>query len=163
MKKYHIEELSVVKLEEMNKVYFFICKCNTNKKTYIEIFTHEELKNDCIKEVTPLKEYYSSLEIARLHLNSSLMLNKKDLLLKYTKINKSLVIDSPNEWSDWQEYQKKELDYWQQLSKNNPEMAKQVALESLQRSGILDKNGELAVPYNEGIVEQKELIKKPIN
>lgn len=35
-----------------------------------------------------------------------------------------------------------------ELSKTNPELAKKIARESLQRSGILDEDGRLAPPYN---------------
>lgn len=46
----------------------------------------------------------------------------------------------------------KEMDKYiedlKQLYKTNPELAKKRAREDLQRTGILDKNGELASPYN---------------
>lgn len=46
----------------------------------------------------------------------------------------------------------KEMDKYiedlKQLYKTNPELAKKRAREDLQRTGILDKNGELTLPYN---------------
>lgn len=42
----------------------------------------------------------------------------------------------------------KNIQELKQLSKTNPELAKKIAKESLQKSGILDKDGKLAPPYN---------------
>lgn len=59
----------------------------------------------------------------------------------------------------------KEMDKYiedlKQLRKTNPELAKKIAKESLQRSGILDKDGKLAPPYNGQKVHEDDFTRGP--
>ena len=59
----------------------------------------------------------------------------------------------------------KEMDKYiedlKQLYKTNPELAKKRAREDLQRTGILDKNGELALPYNGKKVNENNFTRGP--
>lgn len=48
-----------------------------------------------------------------------------------------------------------------ELKRNNPELAKKIARESLQRSGILDKDGKLAPPYNGQKVNENDFTMGP--
>ena len=48
-----------------------------------------------------------------------------------------------------------------QLSKTNPELARKMARESLQKSGILDKDGKLAPPYNGQKVHEDDFTRGP--
>ena len=45
--------------------------------------------------------------------------------------------------------QEKYIKALKELEEKNPEKAKQIAIESLKRTGILDENGQVAYPYNE--------------
>ncbi len=48
-----------------------------------------------------------------------------------------------------------------ELRKTNPELAKKIAKEGLQKSGILDKNGELTPPYNGQKVHDTDFTRGP--
>lgn len=48
-----------------------------------------------------------------------------------------------------------------QLYKTNPELAKKKAIEDLQRTGILDKDGKLAPPYNGRKVNENDFTRGP--
>ena len=91
------------------------------------------------------------------------MLSKKDILLKYIKINEK-DINKPYDPVDFIEKQKQMLEELKVLEKECPELAKKEALESLQRAGILDEEGNLKEPYaesvREDIIPTKELNKQ---
>ena len=59
----------------------------------------------------------------------------------------------------------KEMDKYiedlKQLYKTNPELAKKRAREDLQRTGILDKSGELASPFNGKKVNESDFTRGP--
>ena len=59
----------------------------------------------------------------------------------------------------------KEMDKYiedlKQLYKTNPKLAKNKAREDLQRTGILDKNGKLASPYNGKKVNENDFTRGP--
>lgn len=164
MKRYNINELSVVRVEDTFKDRYFICEYNKIEDIYVEIFTSEKIKVTNKNDVEALSERYSLLEVCNYSKNEPLMLDKKALLLKYIDINQKRIIPDRDKYLDYLiEHQKKTLEQLKKLSKENPELAKEISLKSLQRSGILDANGELAYPYNQGVEEEKDLIKKPIN
>lgn len=48
-----------------------------------------------------------------------------------------------------------------ELRKTNPKLAKKIARESLQKSGILDEDGELAYPYNGKKVHKDDFTRGP--
>lgn len=48
-----------------------------------------------------------------------------------------------------------------ELHKTNPELAKKIARESLQKSGILDEDGKLASPYNGRKVHKEDFTRGP--
>lgn len=48
-----------------------------------------------------------------------------------------------------------------ELGKTNPELAKQKARESLQRTGIIDEKGNLAPPYNGQKVNEDDFTRGP--
>ena len=55
----------------------------------------------------------------------------------------------------------KRIENLKELCKTNPELAKKKARESLQRSGILDKDGNLAAPYNGQKVNEDDFTRGP--
>ena len=48
-----------------------------------------------------------------------------------------------------------------ELRKTNPKLAMKIAKEGLQKSGILDENGELAPPYNGQKVHDTDFTRGP--
>ena len=54
-----------------------------------------------------------------------------------------------------------EIKRLEELRKTNPELAKKIARESLQRAGILDKHGKLAPPYNGQKVHEDDFTRGP--
>ena len=56
---------------------------------------------------------------------------------------------------------KKYVEDLEQLYKANPELAKKEARESLQRAGILGKDGKLAPPYNGKKVNETDFTRGP--
>ena len=91
------------------------------------------------------------------------MLTKKDILLKYIRINEKVRNKDIN-INDFVKKQKEELEGLKVLFKENPELAKKEALEKLQRTGILDENGELNELYKDVFIKkierQKTMYKK---
>lgn len=55
----------------------------------------------------------------------------------------------------------KQLEELKELRRKNPELAKKIARENLQKSGILDENGELAPPYNGQKVNDNDFTRGP--
>lgn len=55
----------------------------------------------------------------------------------------------------------KAIEDLKELSKTNPELAKKKARENLHRAGILDKDGELAPPYNRQKVNEDDFTRGP--
>ena len=146
MKKYNVFSLYVVE----KKGYKFICEKILDNE-YKEILTKEKIIIDENEKVKSLTRYYPILGIAIYidgQILNPLMLNKKDILLKYIEINKK-VIDNKFDVDDFLKKQQEELEGLKILSKECPELAKEYSLEKLQGAGILDKNGELIGPYKE--------------
>ena len=150
MKKYSIIDLYVVEKDEHKFIceYFF-------KDEYIEVLTKEKIKVNNKEKVERLVEYYSILERICLDSKKPLMLTKKDILLKYIKINEKVRNKDIN-INDFLKKQEDELKGLKLLAKENPELAKKEALEKLQRTGILDENGELIGPYKEIFVKEEK-------
>ena len=161
MKEFNLFDLYVIE----NDNHKFICELDISKNLYIEIFTKEIIELENNKEMEPLSKYYSLLQIIKYYNNlgakEPLMLKEKELLIEYININKQIVdkFDHYNKnidkvLNDQEEYLKE----FKKLKENNPELAKELAMESLKKSGILDENGELAYPYSES-VDVKQLKK----
>ncbi|MBE6138913.1 MAG: hypothetical protein E7174_00185 [Firmicutes bacterium] len=161
MKKYNVFYLWVVE----KRGYKFICKKIINNE-YKEILTGEKILLEENDQVESLTKYYSILAIATYkngQILNPLMLSKKDILLKYIKINEK-DINKPYDPVDFIEKQKQMLEELKVLEKECPELAKKEAVESLQRAGILDEEGNLKEPYaesvREDIIPAKELNKQ---
>ena len=160
MKKYNVIELYVIKADD----YYFICT-KTNKG-YSEIFTKEEFKNIEDYVVEPLKNYYSLLAIMSYTTGEPLTLTKKELLKEYARIN-SANIERKKQYNaingEFIKYQDEYIKALRELQEKNPQKAKELAIESLKKTGILDENEKLAYPYdlslNNGIDKSEEYIK----
>ena len=137
MEKYNVLDLYVVKMDN----YYFICEKLVEDDMYKEIFTNDEFKVEKNQKVEPLKNYYKLLVIKSYAVNESLMLNKKELLLKYAQLNSEHIErDKRNETleslsSDVKEYIK-DLN---KFAKNNSEHAKIEAMDALIRTGVIKK------------------------
>lgn len=79
------------------------------------------------------------------------------------KFVKSLKISAMygNTYEEEIEEMNKYMQNLKQLSETNPELAKKIARESLQKSGILDEKGELALPYNGQKVHDTDFTRGP--
>lgn len=147
MKKYNVFQLLVVKVGD----YYFICEKLFDDKTYREIFTKEKIKMLDSQNIEPLKNYYSLLAIMNYTTREPLMLTKKELLVKYVEINSSHIERKKQHNSNYETFIKEQEEYikaLKELAEKNPEKAKEEAIASLRRTGILDENGDLAAPYN---------------
>ena len=147
MKKYDVFFLYVVKVDDN----LFICTKMLDDITYKEVFTGEKLKNIEAKDIEPLWHYYSLLSIMNYKTKEHLMLSKKDLLLKYASLNSSNIeLNKQNRYDSngFIKKQQEHLEGLKKLQEVEPELAKEYAKKSLQRSGILDEDGELKEPYN---------------
>lgn len=148
MKKYNVFNLYVVKKDD----YYFICEKGIKEHTYIEIFTHKTLKYPNMHYVKPLSECYSLLAVINYTTRKPLTLTKKELLIKYAEINSPYIErrkqhSSSNYKARIQE-QEEYIKALEQLAKENPDKAKELAIESLKGTGILDEKSDAAYPYN---------------
>lgn len=134
MKEYNVFNLYVVNVEG----YSFICK-KLNNSVYEEVFTKEKFEN--IENVEPLRKYYSLFVIKKYISGNSLMLSNKELLIKYAEIN-SFNIEkkkSYNNISDTIRSMDEYLEALKKLAEKDPDKAKEIALEDLKRTGIIDR------------------------
>ena len=83
MKLYSVFSLFVVKV----KNNYFICREAFKDNVYIEFFTKEKITVKDENDVECLSKYYSLLEVMDYETSEVLMLNKKQILLKYLEIN----------------------------------------------------------------------------
>lgn len=150
MKKYSVFSLYVVEKEE----HKFICERIIDNE-YREVLTKEKLvleENDKVKSLT---RYYPILDIATYkdgQILNPLMLTKKDILLKYNEINEKVINKEVN-IDDFLKRQQEELEGLKVLARECPKLARQIALENLQGSGILDEEGNVAYPYKTSFVK----------
>lgn len=148
MKKYNVFNLYIVKEDD----YYFICEKGIKEHTYIEIFTHKTLKYPNMHYVKPLSEYYSLLAVMNYTTGKPLILTKKELLIKYAEINSPYIERKKQHRSRNYTARIKEQEEYikalEQLAKESPDKAKELAIESLKRTGILDEKGDVAYPYN---------------
>ncbi len=87
MKKYSVYSLYVIEVQNGNDTHYLICKYNELSDIYEEIFTNEKIKLDNNSIVEPLSNYYCALSQCNYTTGESLMLDKKELLIKYITIN----------------------------------------------------------------------------
>lgn len=87
MKKYSVYSLYVIEVQNGNDTHYLICKYNELSDIYEEIFTNEKIKLDNNSIVEPLSNYYYALSQCNYTTGESLMLDKKELLIKYITIN----------------------------------------------------------------------------
>lgn len=87
MKKYNVYSLYVIEVQNGNDTHYLICKYNELSDIYEEIFTNEKIKLDNNSIVEPLSNYYYALSQCNYTTGESLMLDKKELLIKYITIN----------------------------------------------------------------------------
>ena len=158
MKKYSVFRLWVVEKDG----HKFICLNDGYNDAYEEVLTKEKIKPDRDTFVESLTKYYSKLAIISLRDRKPLEVSKKDILLKYVRINQKgrnseFIID------DFLKKQEEELKALQIFQKEYPELAKKEALETLQRSGILDGDGNLIGPYKEIFAPKKTFENKVSN
>lgn len=154
MKKYSVLTLYVVKKGNHN----FICE-NILLNEYREVLTKEKLILEENDNVEYLANYYSILAIATYkdgRISNPLMLSKKDILRKYIEINKQVEsrLSQIDRISDFIKYQQEEIEGLKILGKECPELAKQRAIGSLKRTGILDEKGSVTDPYKEIFSEE---------
>jgi len=152
MKKYNVFNLYVVKEDD----YYFICEQGIKEHTYIEIFTHKILKYPNMHYVKPLSEYYSLLAVINYTTGEPLILTKRELLIKYAEINSPYIERRKQHSSSYKKMIEEQDEYikaLEMLAKENPDRAKELALESLKRTGILDEKGDVAYPYNTSICD----------
>ena len=99
MKKYNVFELSVGRISRGNGTYqYFICKQDSIKTVYTEIFTDDKIVITDPLDVEPLSNYYSLLAVCNWKTKKPLMLTKKELLQKYNEINYvNLLLQTDNE------------------------------------------------------------------
>ena len=155
MKKYNVFELWVVKAND----YYFICEKLFDDKTYREIFTKEKIKVLDSQNIEPLKNYYSLLAIMNYTTGEPLMLTKKELLVKYAEINSSHIERKKQHNSNYETFIKEQEEYikaLKELAEKNPEKAKEEAIKSLRRTGILDENNDLVAPYSTQLGDESE-------
>lgn len=160
MKKYDLFNLYVVEFDGIK----YICERNIDDNQYNDIFIIKKFNKEDIENIQPLSDYYEILVMKSYLTDEKVYLFKDELLLKFLKINSyNLYKENRNNCVDnIIKKQKEYLELFKELSIKNPEKAKEIARKSLQRSGILDENGELKVPYDEVFVEEntKKLIKE---
>jgi len=154
MKKYSVLNLYVVKKGN----YKFICE-RILPNEYREVLTKEKLVLESNDSVEYLANYYSVLAIATYkdgRVSNPLMLTKKDILRKYIEINRQVVsrLSQNDRVSDFIKKQEEEIEGLKVLGRECPELAKQRAIESLKRTGILDEKGDVADPYKEIFKEE---------
>ena len=159
MKKYNVFDLYVIK----NDDYYFICEKLVDETIYREIFTKEKINVLDKQNIEYLKDYYSLLSVVNYTTCEPLMLTKKELLIKYAEINSSYIEREKQYNSSYKkmiEEQDEYLKAFKELSEKNPEKAKQIAIESLKRTGILDQNEQIAYPYNFRTIDDMVLSKQ---
>ena len=66
-----------------------------------------------------------------------------------------------NNYEELIEAMDKYIEVMKELHKTNPELAKKIAKENLQRAGILDKDGKLTPPYNGKKVHEDDFTRGP--
>lgn len=93
MKKYNVFSLYVVEVQHGSDTHYLICKRNGLSNTYTEIFTNEKIKVTDSSMIELLSSYYSPLGVCNYTTGKPLMLDKKELLRKYTTINGEASID----------------------------------------------------------------------
>lgn len=172
MKKYSVFELWVVKVDD----YYFICEKTYKKGMYKEIFTDEKFEVLDEKNIEPLKNYYSLFERINYTTGEILLLTKKELLVRYAEINYHQIKlrkqhdNSENLSKGLSEY----LEGLKELAKINPKLAREEAMTSLRRTGVIDENGKFTEPYgmlslneehkcNDGNAGKSLIIKKSKN
>ena len=169
MKKYNVFNLYVIEKDN----YKFICEKVIDNE-YKEILTNEKIIIEQNNKIEELANYYSILSLGFYKdgkILNPLMLTKKDILTKYIKLNQKVVsrLSVNDNVDDFLKRQEEELRGLKILAKECPNLAKKKAIEKLQRSGILDGEGNLIGPYKENFItednpkndlKEKELIKK---
>lgn len=151
MKKYSVFDLFVINKDEVN----FICLESLTPNQYIEFFTNEKINLEENMSIESLTEYYSLLAVKNYTTGQPLKLDKKSILLKYIEINQKHY----NEKIDLEEViesQEKYLEEFNKLKELDPQRAKEVALKSLRKTGILDEKDEPKEPYNKVFIKKRK-------
>ena len=161
------KQTRVVKVEEVNKVIDTLRKEFDKKKIDVNIIWGElntfkiidghYILNDSTDSITQIKKSlytyadYEDFKILDMIYNQSFIL--KTLESRETK-NKTTN-------QEYIEQQKKYIKFLKKLAKENPEVAKEYAIESLKASGILDEEGNLKAPYNGNKVNDTDFTRGP--
>lgn len=98
MKKYNIQNLSVIEIKNNYNTHYLICKCNKKGNTYIEIFTNEKINVSDQTSVKPLSDYYLGQTN-----DGVLFLDKKQLLKIYLDINNEAMLEQSEKLEETKE------------------------------------------------------------
>lgn len=150
--KYNILELYVVPKDGNN----FICTYNRITEVFTEVLTNTKIRKNEVFMISRLRDYCSLLELGvyeKGKLVKPMMLDKKAILDKYISLNQK-----KNDFnvSEFLKHQEKEIEDLKNLKESNPELAKIVAIEKLEKTGVLDDKGELNPPYDKVFVKKKD-------
>ena len=148
------KQTRIVKVEEVNKVIDVLRKEFEKKKIDVNIIWgelntfkiidgHYILNNntDTITQIKKSLYTYSRFEDFKI-LD---MVYDQSFILKALE-SREIKKKTTNE--EYIEQQKKYIKFLKKLAKENPELAKEYAIESLKASGILNEEGNLKAPYN---------------
>lgn len=144
MKKYSVFYLYVVNVDE----YYFICEKGYRDNLYVELFTKEKFEVLDENNVKPLKNYYSLFEVMNYKTGEELLLTKKELLIRYAHLNSTQIERRKNYHDDLIRGMDNYLMNLKEFAKNNQEKAREEAIASLYRTGILRENGEFSEFYS---------------
>lgn len=101
MKKYDVQKLRVIKIENNYNAHYLICMCNRKRNEYTEIFTNEKVIISDENNIKPLSDYY--LYQTNDENNKQLFLYKNELLKIYIDINNEYILEQCEEIEDTKE------------------------------------------------------------
>ena len=87
MKKYDINSLYVIKIQNKTDTQYFICKYKWYREIYVEVFTNEKIKTDKNSIIEKFSDYYTILAQYNNTDEKQIMIDKKELLKIYIIIN----------------------------------------------------------------------------
>lgn len=140
MKKYSVFDLYVVNVDE----YYFICEKGYRENIYVELFTKEKFKVLDDNNIRSLKNYYSLFEVMNYKNGEELLLTKKELLIRYAHLNSAQIERRKDSRDDLIKCMDNYLMNLKEFAKYNPEKAREEAMNSLYRTGILNEDGEFS-------------------
>lgn len=136
----------------------YICE-KTYDDNYREIFTSQVFNNVNKENVQDLEDYYEILAMKSYISGEYVFLKKDELLIKFAELNSyNIYKNNKNNYIDNIHNERKEyLELFNELSKKKPEKAKEIAMRTLERSGMLNTLGEIDEQYKDVLVKKKTL------